>query len=490
MSRGYLEAKKIRLLCALDELITLRALVASATRARRLRGFARLSHSNSLADFVTRDKAPRAALCNFHYVDANGQQEARAMEETPEERAAKRQRLMDMIIAMEEEEGEEEDGYDDESDDDDGDDGDEAGEDDEDGEEDSPMQNSNRPVVPGIDYTTRAFSDALRLSKRQLEAVCKDCTKIFLLSSSNWLSADGVPRCLLESLALAIFHRHAQGVVYDSSLSGVEWWVQVRKHGHEDEGIEFHWDCDESVADRSGILRCPTLSTVTYLSDTGAPTMVLEDVPAPTTAGAESVEEVTGPMKSAFVSFPKKGKHLVFDGCLLHGAVPTGLERDVAALAASSTQATSSSRELPPEQQKPNRITLLANIWIDHRPKAIDALPESLLQHMAKTKETATGVDVLRESTPVGRFARGEVDARGSKSAPPDEPRCVRVTRRADASRPTLEVAFGRRTKHYAMRVALWDEHDNVSPNDDTIVLEFEQLAPPERPLADICANS
>lgn len=58
---------------------------------------------------------------------------------------------------------------------------------------------------------------------------------------------------------------------------GAEWWVQVREEGHHsDLGMPFHWDKDEELMEQKGVVVCPAISTVTYLTDFGAPTAVLE----------------------------------------------------------------------------------------------------------------------------------------------------------------------------------------------------------------------
>ena len=102
---------------------------------------------------------------------------------------------------------------------------------------------------------------------------------MFALNPSNWLAATAEPRCSLERLARAIFERHTAGVAFDPATSGAEWWAQVRGGGDRHEGIEFHWDVDEHLCDvqgGGGVHVHPHLSTVTYLSAHGAPTVVLD----------------------------------------------------------------------------------------------------------------------------------------------------------------------------------------------------------------------
>merc|ERR1712166_187317 len=71
---------------------------------------------------------------------------------------------------------------------------------------------------------------------------------------------------------------------------GGEWWVQLRKTN---ENIGFHVDKDEGVASEEQWMKMPALSTVTYLTDEGGPTLV----------------------------FPKKNRHILFRGNLQHGVV-------------------------------------------------------------------------------------------------------------------------------------------------------------------------
>ena len=68
--------------------------------------------------------------------------------------------------------------------------------------------------------------------------------------------------------------------------------VQVRDGGRQEEGIEFHWDVDEHFCDLphgGGVHVHPTLSTVTYLSALGAPTLVLHTRRAPASAAPAEV---------------------------------------------------------------------------------------------------------------------------------------------------------------------------------------------------------
>eukprot|EP01052_Picozoa_sp_SAG31_P054548 SAG31_NODE_14586_length_798_cov_0.489270_1_plen_223_part_10 len=84
------------------------------------------------------------------------------------------------------------------------------------------------------------------------------------------------------------------------SIVGAEYWVQERR-GDEDSG--FHYDKDESAASNKQRMVFPALSTITYLTDGGAPTMVLNQ----TTNQFGNVEVPAVPTEG-WLSFPARGK--------------------------------------------------------------------------------------------------------------------------------------------------------------------------------------
>ena len=52
-----------------------------------------------------------------------------------------------------------------------------------------------------------------------------------------------------------------------------EFWTQRRRAG---QSINWHWDKDEALRDSCGAIIHPAVSTVTYLTEGGAPTVLLE----------------------------------------------------------------------------------------------------------------------------------------------------------------------------------------------------------------------
>jgi len=191
------------------------------------------------------------------------------------------------------------------------------------------------------------------LSDEGLMQLRRACRLAFALDGSSWMPCKGAPRCFAESIALAIFEHHTQGAHFDPAKSGAEWWGQVRNSGDVEEGIQCHWDTDEAAVERDAINIHPHLSTVTYLTDCGAPTLIVDrrnplkadDVP----------KAVYGRIKHGLLSPPSIGKHVVFDGQLLHGTAP-----QVGGLAAGQ------------------RVTFLVNVWLNHRPSNCYRLRKSM----------------------------------------------------------------------------------------------------------------
>lgn len=231
-----------------------------------------------------------------------------------------------------------------------------------------PLDAAHRVAGPtGVDLRFRSAS--LRMKTNQAAELRDDCAVIFdQQTGSNWLPATATPRCSLEKLAKAIFDKHTASATFDPKRSGAEWWAQVRDGGQQQEGIEFHWDVDEhfcDLPDGGGVHVHPTLSTVTYLSGVGAPTLVLHTRGTPASAAAAEVAKaVHGAVPSGAISYPRQAKHIVFDGALLHGAVPCR------------------GGEAPAGQR---RVTFLVNVWLNHRPHAVERLPAPLAARLSAT---------------------------------------------------------------------------------------------------------
>ena len=107
----------------------------------------------------------------------------------------------------------------------------------------------------------------------------------------------------------------------------------------------------------------PQLATVTYLSQGGAPTVVLDKRP-----DSFSGAIIEGPVDAAAACAPRVGRHLVFDGRALHAA-PRALADCVGFL-------------LPVNEGK--RYTFLVNVWLGHRPSGIRPFPAAALDKLTR----------------------------------------------------------------------------------------------------------
>lgn len=159
----------------------------------------------------------------------------------------------------------------------------------------------------------------------------------------------------------------------------------------------------------------PTLSTVTYLTAVGAPTLILNTLGTPASASASEVAaKAHGPIASGGLSFPRVGKHIVFDGARLHGAVPC-----------QGGGAPSGAR----------RITFLVNLWLHHKPLGVERLPAPLAAALR---------GAWRPHAQRGAFR--------AAATPPPKRRVVAADA-AGAGAQQLLVSFGRQAKVHSLRV-------------------------------------
>eukprot|EP00729_Bicosta_minor_P022508 gene22508-31265_t len=214
------------------------------------------------------------------------------------------------------------------------------------------------------------------------------------IGESFWLAADATPRCGLEALAATVFKIYAadtdaaagcasssgaRGPSNADREAGAEWWVQIRGGDSPDgEAIGFHWDRDEVLADDDPPqLVHPSVATVTYLTDVGAPTMVIEQVPLKMpTSGQETVANA----KTAFLSQPAAGKHIAFDGRLLHGVPPEMMLNKTSKSSKHrkrKRQNTGGGNADGGAMQKSRRITFLVNMWFNGKPTGIKRYPSN-----------------------------------------------------------------------------------------------------------------
>jgi hypothetical protein len=255
-----------------------------------------------------------------------------------------------------------------------------------------------------------------------------------LMPRTFWVPAQSFePRCWLEQMALDVFHHHTGATDYDPSNSGSEWWVQLRPspektgryamHYNKDsdntnnngddqdmaqEGISFHWDKDEDLR-----LLCggntyvhPHLSTVTYLTDFGAPTLAFNirihsltgEWIMPNCRSDKMDSGFEQSKVKGFLSWPKFGKHLSFDGRYLHAAPADLMEKGAfqkqcqipehqpqnKATEETGDATTTDKTKL---QRRHRRVTFLVNVWLNYKPFGVKPFPDTMINKLSGNKE-------------------------------------------------------------------------------------------------------
>jgi len=236
-----------------------------------------------------------------------------------------------------------------------------------DGEGRTTLSSSERNEATNLDYTTKACAtrlfplvednkkgsgghEAIESGSELYDEILLDCeiADSGLMPRTFWVPADDnafQPRFNLEQIARDIFCHHTARMPagsFDPAMSGAEWWVQLRPSPEtgrysmhalpnncdsddnaselERTGITFHWDKDEDLRLLCGGTTYvhPHLSTVTYFTAIGAPTLVAEGFRIHNLTGEWRPPETAD--AAAFLSWPHTGKHLSFDGRYLHAA--------------------------------------------------------------------------------------------------------------------------------------------------------------------------
>ena len=229
-----------------------------------------------------------------------------------------------------------------------------------------------------------------------------------------WLGASDKPRCTLEAAALEVFTYHIARFQLQAELgpsSGVEWWVRKCANdrawwgGYEersrarskpgvnmDQGQGLGYNTDEGLYNAFATAISPALGTITHLSERpGLPAsaVFLKSVHTPD----------ADPIKQCLVAQPRLGKHVCFNGALLHGTSEL--------LACSQKVGPAPSLDVDPLLGL--SYTLHVNVWVHHRPVGIEPLPQPVLDELRGEPEgNQLGLQQLRLA-PVHSTAVSEV---------------------------------------------------------------------------------
>ncbi|KAL7488391.1 hypothetical protein ACHAW6_013975 [Cyclotella cf. meneghiniana] len=305
-------------------------------------------------------------------------------------------------------------------------------------------KNSDTKIVDPIPrYSFASFANALSIPLGdQRESFLKDCSLVFTARTKQdsesystgetfFLPCLMKPRCALEALAHTIFHAHVDGLevasangfkqssvhgdkgslLYDPERSGAEWWTLVldapsadekedtkqeeldedEEEEEEDDEVGMHFDADYGLeAQISNFMLHPRVGTITYLSDIGVPTLIL-DKRSPSPSDVEK-KSLGGEINRAWLSHPQFGKHVAFDGRLLHGApgkffpaVDVSAQVTEPKLKKAKVEEKEFTKRQDPFSGK--RITFLVNIWLNHCPIDADILDEDVVSKLTTVWE-------------------------------------------------------------------------------------------------------
>jgi hypothetical protein len=270
------------------------------------------------------------------------------------------------------------------------------------------------------EFKFKSFLNLLSpFSEDAMEALLEDCKTCFTcrevedgdaysLGSTFFIRANETPTCGIEALAKKIFELHTLdlsggALSFDPANSGAEWWTQ---HIDRRDNIGFHWDRDYGLEEEEERHVHPNLGTVTYLSVINAGPTVFLDKRGTFPYGAD----ISGPLTKCIISRPAAGKHITFDGELLHGAPST--------LAHPKINDDDDDDDVEREDGC-MRVTFLVNIWLDHCPVQSERLPSDIfntLKLSAKVVE-ATALNVACQEDVAFRSHRS--DSRSRSSPPP-----------------------------------------------------------------------
>jgi len=266
------------------------------------------------------------------------------------------------------------------------------------------------PLISGEEPLPRhafaSYANALHIPEEFTDVIQRDCEKVFTArnieddaaysaGTTFFVPAVMKPRCALEGLALRIFQAHVEGLdgMYNPEQSGAEWWTLMLDankpkdaSGEEDDDndedeVGMHFDADYGLEDQMpNILLHPRVATVTYLSNVGAPTLVLNKrSPPPSDPERKSLN---GAIRRGWLSGPKYGKHVAFDGRLLHGAPALFFPGSSTAGVAVNGGKEPETKRQKVEERAEKRVTFLVNVWVNHCPMDAEPLDDDICRQM------------------------------------------------------------------------------------------------------------
>ena len=283
-------------------------------------------------------------------------------------------------------------------------------------EVDKEKEKADKVVFPC--YSFGSFPSCLDLNPSFEEQMLQDCGLAFTARSKEDSEAYSTgatffvpslmkPRCALEALALKIFQQHTQHLTpnkhYNPENSGAEFWTLILDSIHRDEDEEedeednqdeddedddevgMHFDADYGLEEQlPNYMIHPRVATVTYLTSVGVPTLILEKSSPPPMDTSKT--SLNGDIRNGWLSYPQKGKHIAFDGRLLHGAPGAFFPPYNNTLESQNCDSQKRRKlengQIETRSLEPKRVTFMVNIWLNHCPIDAELMDQELCQQM------------------------------------------------------------------------------------------------------------
>lgn len=272
-------------------------------------------------------------------------------------------------------------------------------------------------------YPFASFLSAVEINMKELDNIMHDCELAFTARTREdsesystgatfFMPAVMKPRCALEALAMDIFEAHTKGLDpgqdYDPERSGAEYWTLVLENkpkeqrifskdqdddddgsDEDDDEVGMHFDADYGLEQQlPNYMLHPRIATVTYFSNVGCPTLILnKKSPPPSDVQKSSLLE---PIQQGWLSHPIMGKHIAFDGRFLHGAPATFFPSlSLSKSHLTDTEPDAKRRRLEDDKESHEelispgkRVTFLVNVWLNHCPIDAELLDDELVSQM------------------------------------------------------------------------------------------------------------
>jgi len=299
-----------------------------------------------------------------------------------------------------------------------------------------PWLDDDEPIPPPL-LPFASFQNAVDITPQHLSTLWKDCELVFTARTKETHEAYSFgatffvpcvmkPRCALEGLAKLIFDQHTQHLplgIFKPECSGAEWWTLILEQDENDDeedndDVGMHFDADYGLEEQvKNLMIHPRLSTVTYLTDVGVPTLVLDEK-SPTNNNTAS--SLNGNVERSWLSSPSIGKHISFDGRLLHGAPgaffpaasnprkqqqqqtqPFDAEIHSTSKMNKKSKMTEDKQIIISEDNSVTfttsnkRITFLVNIWLNHCPLDAELLDQDVCDQLQTPWNSTTTEDVV-----------------------------------------------------------------------------------------------